>query len=109
VLAARYLAGRTTLPSVAEQEKWETDRIAYKGDGVPFTALAPDFEDYFETVRMMAGEPTPTQPGRKLLPYDKKWKDLFNAGDRRRIVMWETANQEARRGLNRKVVEKARL
>lgn len=39
VLAARFFAGRITLPSIGEQEKWEQDRIALKGDGVPFTAL----------------------------------------------------------------------
>ena len=51
------------LPPIEEWKKWETDKIAYKGDGVPFTMLTPDFEDYFEHVRRLAGEPVGGQPG----------------------------------------------
>jgi hypothetical protein len=109
VLAARFLAGRIQLPSVEEQEKWEKDRIAYKGDGVPFTALYPDFEDYFETVRKLAGEPTETQPGRKLPKFDKKWVDAFKAGHQRRIAMWETSNEAARKRLSERHLTRARL
>ena len=70
VLAARFLAGRITLPPTTEQMKWEEDRIAYKGDGVPFTALYPDFEEYFEEVRKMAGEPKDGK-GRRLPKFEK--------------------------------------
>jgi hypothetical protein len=66
VLAARFLAGRIALPPSSEQQKWQEDRIAYKGDGAPFTALYPDFEEYFEEVRKMAGELTEDGKGRHL-------------------------------------------
>lgn len=96
VLAARFLAGRLTLPSIEEQEKWEKDRVAYKGDGVPFTALYPDFEEYFETVRKLAGEPTEGR-GRKLPKFEKKWVEVFHAGHQRRIKWWEENNEAARK------------
>lgn len=109
VVAARYLAGHIELPSIGEQEKWEKDRITYKGDGVPFTALYPDFEDYFETLRKLAGDPTADRPGRKLPKFDKTWEEMFYAGHRRRIEMWKTANALARRNNGEVVAEKARL
>jgi hypothetical protein len=96
VLAARYLAGRITLPSIATQEKWEVDRVAYKGDGVPFTALYPDFEDYFETTRALAGEPKDGK-GRRLPPFEKKWVKAFQEGHERRKRWWVEKNEEARR------------
>lgn len=94
VLAARFLAGRISLPSVGEQEIWEIARVKCKGDSVPFTALYPDFEDYFETVRALAGEPKDGK-GRKLPKFDKKWVDDFQNGHKRRIEMWKRANEEA--------------
>lgn len=36
--------------------KWEDERVKTHGDGVKFTLLFPDFEDYFETVRRLDGE-----------------------------------------------------
>ncbi|KAL3420686.1 dimethylaniline monooxygenase (n-oxide forming) [Phlyctema vagabunda] len=95
VLAARVLAGRAKLPSTDEQIKWEKDRIALKGDGVPFTALYPDFEDYFETVRKLAGDPGSEQPGRKLPKFEKSWVQAFFAGHQKRVAMWERINKEA--------------
>jgi hypothetical protein len=95
VLAARVLAGRATLPPLEEQKKWELDRIAQKGDGVPFTMVYPKFEDYFETVRRLAGEPSATQPGRSLPPFDNGWLSAFFDGHERRILMWKKSNEEA--------------
>ncbi|ELR02978.1 hypothetical protein GMDG_05835 [Pseudogymnoascus destructans 20631-21] len=108
VLAARYFAGRVELPSIAEQEKWETDRIAVKGDGVPFTALYPNFEEYFETVRELAGEPAPGQPGRRLPKFGKGWRELFDGGHQRRIEAWKKEN-ETRSKMENSVAVKARL
>lgn len=95
VLAARVLAGRATLPPLEQQKAWERDRIAKKGDGVPFTLLWPNFEEYFETVRKLAGEPSPTQPGRRLPPFNPNWVRTFVQGHQRRIRMWQRANAEA--------------
>ncbi|KAL7952366.1 hypothetical protein V8C34DRAFT_323631 [Trichoderma compactum] len=56
VLAARLLAGRATLPPVDEMRRWESERIRVRGDGVKFTLIFPNFEDYFETLRELARE-----------------------------------------------------
>ncbi|KAJ6009194.1 hypothetical protein N7522_004210 [Penicillium canescens] len=96
VAAARVLAGKATLPSVAEQEKWEADRIALKSDGPGFAVLNPEFEAYFEDLRLLAGEPHAGTPGRRLPRFDQKWVDDFNAGHERRKKMWRKANQAAR-------------
>ncbi|CAG7958203.1 unnamed protein product [Penicillium salamii] len=95
VAAARVLAGKVSLPSVAEQEKWETDRIAEKTDGPAFTVLNPDFEAYFETLRALAGEPK-DGTGRRLPQFEQKWLDDFNEGAERRKQMWRKSNAAAR-------------
>lgn len=98
VLCARFLAGRISLPPIAEMQKWEEDRIAYKGDGVPFTALYPDFEEYFEEVRKIAGDPVEIDGkvvGRKLPVWEKKWREEFDAAHLRRIEYWKRINREA--------------
>lgn len=66
-----------------------------KGDGVPFTAIYPGFEGYFETLRRLAGEPGEGQPGRRLPPFDIHWPSIFLQGHQRRIEMWKKANAEA--------------
>jgi hypothetical protein len=99
-LVARFLAGRITLPPTSEQIKWEEDRIAYKGDGVPFTALYPDFEEYFEEVRNMAGEPQ-NGKGRPLPKFEKWWRESFNRAHLSRIAMWKRGNEDARDRIRR--------
>jgi len=108
VLTARFLAGRVQLPSVAEQEKWENYRIPYKGDGVPFTTPYPDFEEYLETVRELAGEPAPGQPGRRLPKFRTEWREIFEQGHQRRIDAWKRVN-EARSRTGNAVGVRARL
>lgn len=109
VLAARLLAGRASLPPLEEQQKWERDRIANKGDGPAFTLVFPDFEDYFETVRKLAGEPAAGQPGRRLPPYDKRWFEVFMAGHERRKKWWREENEKARQKLLVEEPPRARL
>lgn len=96
VLAARVFSGHATLPPQAERDEWEKNRIAYKGDGVPFTMIFPDFADYFETIRKMAGE---KGPGRRLPPFDPKWAEDFMAGHEMRKQMWKRNNEAARKAL----------
>jgi hypothetical protein len=100
VLVARFFAGRIALPPAAEQLKWEQDRIAYKGDGVPFTALYPDFEEYFEEIRKMAGEPKDGK-GRPLPKFEKSWREQFDAAHLLRIAMWQRGNDAAREKIRR--------
>lgn len=94
VLAARVLAGRAALPPLAEQEKWEADRIAARGDGAKFTLVFPDFEDYFETVRRLAG-PGEKGVSRQLPPFDRAWFKAFLDGHERRKNMWRRINARA--------------
>jgi thioredoxin reductase len=95
VLAARFLAGRVDLPPHEEQDKWEQDRIALKGDGVALTALYPDFEEYFEEVRALAGEPQESNGGRRLPKFDPEWRQSFDAAHLKRIAMWQEMNRKA--------------
>ncbi|KAM0435889.1 hypothetical protein ACHAPT_002781 [Fusarium lateritium] len=94
VYAARLLAGRGTLPSVEEMQKWEAERIKSRGDGPKFSVVFPDFEDYFETVRELAGEGEPGV-GRKLPPFKREWFRAFNEGSDLRKAMWERSNAKA--------------
>ncbi|KAH8426858.1 uncharacterized protein LDX57_004584 [Aspergillus melleus] len=92
VAAARVLAGKAQLPSLDEQRQWETDRIAKKGDGSAFLMIYPDFEQYFEQLRGLAGEPEGS--GRRLPVFQEAWVDNFMDGHQRRIRMWKKANQQ---------------
>lgn len=103
VLAARVFAGKATLPSIEERRRWTKDRIAQRGDGPLFILINPDFEEYFELLREMAGSPTDGQPGRRLPTFDPEWVTTFNAGHQRRIQMWRRANEASRKALERDV------
>ena len=98
VLAARIFSGRATLPPLVQQQRWEKDRITKRGDGPAFTLIFPDFEDYFETLRRLAGEPKAAggEPERSLPPFDKKWFESFMAGHERRKQWWREENEKAR-------------
>lgn len=102
VLAARLLAGRipaSRLPSAAAQMAWEEDRVARRGDGAKFALVFPDFEDYFETVRELAGPPTADGRGRELPPFNRFWLERFMRGHERRKDLWRRLNAEAREAL----------
>ena len=82
VLASRFYAGRSKLPSREEQQRWENERVAKCGNGAKFTAIFPESKEYFEFVRLLAGN---DGPGRKLPKFDPKWVHDFNAGHQLRI------------------------
>ncbi|KFA50098.1 hypothetical protein S40293_06397 [Stachybotrys chartarum IBT 40293] len=95
VYAARLLANRAApLPSPAEMEKWETDRISERGDGPKFALVFPDFEDYFETLRGLAGEGE-RGLGRKLPKFKREWYREFMDGHELRKDMWRRLNAQA--------------
>jgi len=54
----------------------------------------PDFEDYFETLRALAGEGEPGV-GRKLPPFRREWFRAFMEGHERRKEMWRRINAAA--------------
>lgn len=95
VAAARVLAGRASLPPIAEQERWETDGISQRGDGQGFIVVNPHYEAYFEKLRELAGEPH-NGNGRPLPVFDKAWVASFNAGHELRKQMWRNLSQNAK-------------
>jgi hypothetical protein len=94
VLAARLLAGRASLPPLNERLAWEEERIRRTGDGTKFTLIFPDFEQYFEDLRRVAG-PGDKNRGRQLPAFDQTWVDRFLAGHERRKRMWRDLNRDA--------------
>ncbi|TDZ41130.1 Thiol-specific monooxygenase [Colletotrichum trifolii] len=95
VAAARVLAGRGHLPAKAEMEKWEEDRMAKRGDGIHFFTLAPDFEEYFNSLRATAGDPEPGTTGRILPKFDHEWVTLYAKVINSRIEEWKEENRRA--------------
>ncbi|KAI1621762.1 hypothetical protein EDD37DRAFT_652122 [Exophiala viscosa] len=94
VAVARFMAGRISLPSKDVQKKWETDRLAARGDGQPFFKIAPDFEDYFEGLRKLAGDSSPEAPGRRLIKWDSAWLGVAEQTMQDRIAKWQQVAQE---------------
>lgn len=56
----------------------------------------PDFEEYFETVRRLVGEPEGGIVGRPLPKFDSKWFEVFMEGHERRKKWWREQNERAR-------------
>lgn len=97
---ARLFAGRTTLPSRKEMETWERERILTRGEGIPFFTLAPDFEEYFEGLRILAGEPALGTTGRSLPPFESWWVDEFLVVVNMRSGWWDKERKIAQEELN---------
>ena len=95
VLVARLLAGRATLPPAEEMARWESERVGQRGDGVRFTLVFPDFEEYFEAVRRLAGDPTGGVE-RALPPFNPEWVKAFLDGHQLKKNMWKRLNAQAR-------------
>lgn len=94
VYAARLLAGRAETPSPEEMARWETERIGTHGDGPKFSVVYPDFEDYFDGLRELAGEGEPGV-GRKLPRFEREWFREFLSGTDLRKEMWRRNNEAA--------------
>ncbi|KAF7560954.1 hypothetical protein G7046_g3202 [Stylonectria norvegica] len=97
VYAARLLAGRTEAPSLEQMRSWETERIQERGDGPKFTIISPDFEQYFEELRTLAGEGEDGL-GRKLPKFQQSWYQDFMDGHELRKAMWRRLNAAAGEG-----------
>ena len=78
VAVARYFGGRNAkaLPSPQEQDLWEVERLKYKGPTSLFHEIKPDFKEYFDFLRDLAGPPTPGTSAYELPPWDDKWAEL---------------------------------
>jgi cation diffusion facilitator CzcD-associated flavoprotein CzcO len=73
VAVARVLAGRGTLPSSVEQKKWEDERVEKLGPTHIFHTIAPDFEEYFNTLRAIAGPPAEGSETYELPKWEDEW------------------------------------
>ncbi|KAJ4338373.1 hypothetical protein N0V95_008071 [Ascochyta clinopodiicola] len=73
VAVARVLAGRGTLPSSAEQKRWEEDRVKRLGPTHIFHTIAPDFEEYFNALRAIAGPAAEGTEAYELPKWEDEW------------------------------------
>lgn len=73
VAAARVLAGRGTLPSAAVQKKWEDDRVKRLGATHIFHTIVLDFEEYFNTLRVIVGPPAEVSGAYELPMWEDEW------------------------------------
>lgn len=73
VAVARVLANRGNLPSVQEQKAWEEERVRRLGPTHIFHTIAPDFAEYFEALRTIAGPPAEASEAYELPPWQEDW------------------------------------
>ena len=73
VAVAWVLAGRGTLPSGAEQNKWEDERVKRLGPTHIFHTIAPDFEEYFNALKAIAGPPAEGSEAYELPQWEDEW------------------------------------
>ncbi|RMJ20292.1 hypothetical protein CDV36_000016 [Fusarium kuroshium] len=78
VAVARTLSGRAKpLLSVPEQLEWERKRVAEKKGGKDYYSIAPNYDQYLEFLRDIAGEPVKDTNGRTLPPFNPKWLEIW--------------------------------
>ncbi|KAH6645024.1 hypothetical protein BKA67DRAFT_542010 [Truncatella angustata] len=96
VAVARHLAGRArALPSVPDQLEWERARVAEKKGGKDYYSIAPNYEEYFEFLRGVAGEPAEGTTGRALEPFRQEWKEIWPAMVSHKIEGWRRKRRRA--------------
>ncbi|TEA13683.1 Thiol-specific monooxygenase [Colletotrichum sidae] len=77
VAVARYFANRGAgLPSPREQDEWEVKRLQYKGPTSQFHEIKPDFKEYFDFLRDVAGPPAEGTDGYELPAWEDEWAVL---------------------------------
>ncbi|KAL4807727.1 hypothetical protein BDV18DRAFT_158932 [Aspergillus unguis] len=78
VAVARYFAGHNgkPLPSAQEQDEWEVARLKYKGPSALFHEIKPDFKEYFEWLRGVAGPAVQGTKGDALPVFGEDWPGL---------------------------------
>lgn len=77
VAVARYFANHNgkPLPSPQAQDRWETERLKYKGSSAIFHEIKPDLEEYFNHLRDLAGPPAEGTTAYGLPLFEDKWID----------------------------------
>ena len=97
VAVARRLAGRgKSLPSVAEQLEWERQRVAEKRGGKDYYSIAPNYADFFELLRDIAGEPAEGTTGRLLPKFDPEWLKIWIGMTATKIGGWRRKRSQAK-------------
>ena len=87
---ARHLAGRAKpLPSITEQLEWERRRVAEKVGGKDYYSIAPNYEEFFEFLRGIAGEPAPGTTGLSLPAFDTEWLKVWAGMVDTKIGGWQ--------------------
>ena len=93
---ARHLAGRAkALPSVNEQRAWERKRATDLVGGKSYYSIAPHYEQFFELLRDIAGDPAPGTTGRTLPPFDKKWLEIWSGMIAAKLSGWKREKERA--------------
>ncbi len=92
-------------------QAWEEDRIKARGDGVKFSLIFPDFEDYFETLRKLAGRRARKRK-KAAKKFRREWIGAFMDGHELRKKMWKrlnARNESRSEDRGRIAAERARL
>ncbi|KAK4187926.1 putative monooxygenase [Podospora australis] len=97
VAVARHLAGRSAkgLPSIADQQLWEAKRVAVKKGGKDYYSIAPDYEEFFEFLRGIAGDPKEGTTGRRLPNFEKEWLEVWKGMVAPKLKAFEDARKKA--------------
>ncbi|KAL4909346.1 hypothetical protein BDW74DRAFT_174547 [Aspergillus multicolor] len=95
---ARYFAGNNAqaLPSPAQQDQWEVERLKYKGPTALFHEIKPDFKEYFEWLRLFAGPPAKGTKGYELPVFGDDWPELGFAILQLKDKYWQSVKAAAR-------------
>ncbi|KAK0658084.1 hypothetical protein B0T16DRAFT_319655 [Cercophora newfieldiana] len=96
VAVARHLAGRArALPPRSEQQAWEARRVALKGGGKAYYSIAPDYKEFFEFLREIAGDPEQGTTGRVLPKFNPEWLKTWAGMVTPKILGFEKSRREA--------------
>jgi hypothetical protein len=98
VAIARHLSGRAkSLPPIAEQKEWERKRVEAFGGGKAYYSIAPNYEEYFELLKDIAGDPVEGTPGQVLPKFDRKMLDVWAGMLAPKLESWERERVRAER------------
>ncbi|RDW78674.1 uncharacterized protein DSM5745_05526 [Aspergillus mulundensis] len=98
VAVARYFAGTNAvpLPSPAQQDQWEVERLGYKGPTALFHEIKPDFKEYFDWLGAFAGPPAERTTGYELPVFGDDWPELGFAVLQLKDKYWQSLKAAAR-------------
>ncbi|KAK0668181.1 putative monooxygenase [Cercophora samala] len=110
VAVARHLAGRAQpLPSIAGQQLWEARRVAAKKGGKDYYSIAPDYKDFFEFLRNIAGDPKEGTTGRVLPEFSQEWLTVWKGMVAHKLRGFDEERKRAEEEINRDQTEEEPL